>query len=480
MATPLFSNLFVFFHSAFLFFFLLLCSSKSFGFHGKTTLESMELRHSHILRTSSLLPPTVCKSSTKVIREKSSLPIVNKHGPCSGLDQDKENIAPSHAEILHQDQARADSIHSMLSQNSLENTSLQTKPGLSIGTGKYQVIMGIGSPRTEVSLVFDTASQLTWTQCEPCAGYCYYQREPIFDPSESSSYRYIWCRSSTCYQISYEGMQRGCSSSSTCLYGVVYSNTTYSVGFLARETLTITSSDVFQGFFFGCGQRNRFPNGRRASGVLGLGRGWFSILSQTANRYHKIFSYCIPPSEESTGYLKFGSAYLPSSIKFTPMSKSFEGSPYYGLDMVDIGVAGQRLNIDTSVFSTSGTVIDSASLITVIPPPAYKRLRNGFLSRMTKYPRAPAFENLRLCFDFSGYSTIVFPIITLHFDGDVEVPIDARGILYFNNIAQACLAFSENDGDNDVTIIGNFQQKGYEVVYDEGNGRVGFAPGGCS
>ena len=143
-------------------------------------------------------------------------------------------------------------------------------------------------------------------------------------------------------------MKRGCSSSSTCLYGITYTNTTFSTGFLAKETLTVSSSDVFQGFLFGCGQRNRFPNGGRAAGVLGLGRGWFSIVSQTANKYHKIFSYCLPPTRESTGYLNFGSANLPSSIKYTPMSKSFKGTHYYGLDMIDIGVGGEKLSIDRS------------------------------------------------------------------------------------------------------------------------------------
>ncbi|XWS51557.1 hypothetical protein CRYUN_Cryun12cG0186800 [Craigia yunnanensis] len=137
------------------------------------------------------------------INEKSSLPIVHKNGPCSGLNQDKENIAPSHAEILRQDQVRADSIHSMLSLKSLEKTSLQSKPGISIGTGKYQVSMGFGSPKTVLSLVFDTASQLTWTQCQPCSGYCYDQREPIFNPSNSSSYTNILCPSATCNQVSY-------------------------------------------------------------------------------------------------------------------------------------------------------------------------------------------------------------------------------------------------------------------------------------
>lgn len=447
---------------------------------GKTTstVESKDILHTHVLRTSSLLPSTVCKSLSKVINVKSSLAIVNKHGPCSQLNQDKPN-APSHSEILRQDQARADSIHSMLSLSSTEKTSLQDKPGISIGTGKYQVTMGFGSPKTELSLVFDTASQLTWTQCQPCSGYCYDQKEPIFDPSKSSSYTNIQCSSGTCKQISSEGMREGCSSSSSCVYGVTYSNTTFSVGFMAKETLTITSSDVFQEFLFGCGQRNRFPNGGSAAGVLGLGRGWFSLVSQTANKYHKVFSYCLPPSDRSTGYLRFGDKNLPSSVQFTPMSSSFQGTHYYGLDIVDIGVGGERLSIDRSVFTTSGTVIDSASLITRLPPAAYSRVRRAFEVRMTKYPRAPAFESLGTCFDFSGNTSVVMPTISLYFDGGLEMPIDARGILYVNKISQACLAFAKNGDDSDVMILGNFQQKGYEVVYDDANGRVGFAPGRC-
>ncbi|KAL4379046.1 hypothetical protein GQ457_02G038250 [Hibiscus cannabinus] len=466
---------------SFFFFFLLLCSSKnSHGFQTQTTtVETMDVPRTHTLRTTSLLPSTVCKSSPKAINEKSLIKIVNKHGPCSGLSQDKENIVPSHAEVLRQDQSRADSIHSMLSSNSLEKTSLQDKPGISIGTGKYQVGIGFGLPNTKLSLVFDTASQLTWTQCQPCSGYCYDQKEPVFNPLKSSSYASIRCPSATCNQISSEGMQKGCSSSSTCIYGVTYTNTTFSVGFLAQESISLTSSDVFRGFLFGCGQRNRFPNGGRASGVLGLGRGWFSIVSQTSNKYHKVFSYCLPSNDASAGYLKFGDGNLPSSIKFTPMSKSFQGTNYYGLDMVDIGVGGERLSIDRSVFSTSGTVIDSASLITRLPPAAYSRVRRSFVAKMTNYPTAPAFENLGTCYDFSGNSTVVMPTITLYFDGGVEMPIDARGILYINKISQACLAFTENKEDDDAMIVGNFQQKGYEVVYDDGNGRVGFAAGAC-
>ncbi|OMO74698.1 Peptidase A1 [Corchorus capsularis] len=411
------------------------------------------------------------------MNEKSTLAIIDKHGPCS---QDKAIESPSHDEILRQDQARADSIHSMLSRSSnIPKTKLQSKPGISPGAGKYQVSVGFGSPKTQLSLVFDVVSQLTWIQCQPCAGYCYDQNDPIFDPSKSSSYTYVSCPTGICNRVSSQGMRQGCSSSSICLYGDTKSNTTYSIGYLSKETLTLTSSGVFQGFLFGCGQRNNLITDGGAAGILGLGRGWFSLVSQTANTYHKVFSYCLPSKAGSNGYLNFGDANLPSSIKFTPMSSSFDGTRYYGLDMVDIGVGGERLSIDRSVFSNSGTIIDSASLITRLPPAAYKRVRQAFLAKMTRYPTAPAMEPLGTCFDFSGYSSVSIPTITMYFDGGVEMPIDARGILYFNKVSQVCVAISHTEDDNDVAIVGNFQQKGYEIVYDDANGRIGFAPGRC-
>ncbi|PKU78728.1 hypothetical protein MA16_Dca000071 [Dendrobium catenatum] len=40
----------------------------------------------------------------------------------------------------------------------------------------------------------------------------------------------------------------------------------------------------------------------------------------------------------------------------------------------------------------------------------------------------------------------------------------------------SCLAFAAAKG---VTIIGNWQQKTFDVVYDVGKGRIGFAGGGC-
>lgn len=142
--------------------------------------------------------------------KRSSLRVVHKHGPCSQLVQDKAN-APTHDQILLRDQSRVKSIQSRFSKITSASAStsktnrvrdskadLPVQSGSTVGAGNFIVTVGLGTPKKELSLVFDTGSDLTWTQCEPCAKYCYKQKEPTFNPSLSASYTNITCSSSLC------------------------------------------------------------------------------------------------------------------------------------------------------------------------------------------------------------------------------------------------------------------------------------------
>ncbi|KAF2287295.1 hypothetical protein GH714_039563 [Hevea brasiliensis] len=151
-------------------------------------------------------------------------------------------------------------------------------------------------------------------------------------------------------------------------------------------------SDVFHNFYFGCGQNNQGLF-RGSAGLLGLGRDPLSLVSQTAGKYNKIFSYCLPSSASSTGFLTFGGS--PSkSAKFTPLTTISDGTSFYGLDFTGISVGGRKLSISQSVFSDAGAIIDSGTVITRLPPAAYSALRSAFRKMMTKYPRAPALSIL--------------------------------------------------------------------------------------
>jgi hypothetical protein len=142
---------------------------------------------------------------------KASLKVTHKYGPCSQLHQDKSKT-PTHAEILQQDELRVKSINSRLSnklatgdnndlRNSEASVSIPAKSGRTIGTGNYVVTIGFGTPKKDLTLVFDTGSDITWTQCQPCSKSCYQQKEPIFNPSASNTYTNITCNSNLCSKL---------------------------------------------------------------------------------------------------------------------------------------------------------------------------------------------------------------------------------------------------------------------------------------
>ncbi|KAF8030798.1 hypothetical protein BT93_D0094 [Corymbia citriodora subsp. variegata] len=453
---------------------LIICfthKSYPYGVEGKIT--------SHTTSVSSLLPSPSCTPSTsKASIRKSTLEVIHKHGPCSPLVQDPNPL--NHIKVLLQDESRVKWIQSQSSNSSggLKASAavrLPAKSGIAIGTGNYVVTIGLGMPKNDLTLVFDTGSPLTWTQCKPCVGSCYTQSEPIFNPSQSSSYANISCASTSCSQLG-----RSRCSGSTCFYSIQYGDQSYSIGFFATEKLTITPTEVIDNFEFGCGQNNRGLFGRTA-GLIGLSDDKISIVEQTAAKYGKYFSYCLPSSPSSTGHLTFGKdGGAVSSVSFTPLSTVPQSSQFYGITILGISVGGNRLSIPSTVFSSGGTIIDSGTVITRLPPTAYGALRTEFRNAMANYTMAPALSILDTCYDFSKESTITIPLITFSFAGGVDVDLDPNGIFFVAKASQVCLAFAPNRADSNLGIYGNTQQKTFEVVYDVAGRKLGFGSNGCS
>ncbi|XP_077237433.1 aspartyl protease family protein At5g10770-like [Tasmannia lanceolata] len=428
------------------------------------------------VKLGSLLPTPVCSMPASTGYERSAaIRVVHRHGPCSSSSQPTKAAI----QILLEDECRVNSLRSRISKRVLQGqTLLPAHDGRLVETGNYVVTIGFGTPKRDMTVVFDTGSDFTWIQCHPCAAYCYPQQDPIFDSSNSSSYLNVSCNSAECSQLkSTAGNAPGCSSS-TCLYGIRYGDQSYSIGFFAHDTLTLTPSAVVPNFPFGCGQRNRGLFGKTA-GVLGLGRGKLSLVSQTAQKFSRVFSYCLPSSpSSSTGFLKFGEEANYNSFKFTPLLTQPDAPSFYFLDMMGISVGGRKLGISPMVFSSAGTLIDSGTVITRLAPSAYSALRGAFRQYMSNYPSAEALSILDTCYDLTGYDTVTVPKITLQFRGGVDVNV--KGILYGSSPSQICLAFAGNNAPDDVAIIGNKQQQTYQVVYDVARGRIGFGEAACT
>ena len=95
---------------------------------------------------------------------EASLTVIHKYGPCFQSNKEQVQVL-NHTEILLQDQSRVNSIHSMFSKNSDGNklresqaTTIPAKSGLTIGSGNYIVTVGLGTPKTDQTLAFDTGS----------------------------------------------------------------------------------------------------------------------------------------------------------------------------------------------------------------------------------------------------------------------------------------------------------------------------------
>ncbi|KAL6596622.1 hypothetical protein ACP70R_047265 [Stipagrostis hirtigluma subsp. patula] len=429
-----------------------------------------------VVATSSLKASTIC-SDPKVTPPKNgaTMPLTHRHGPCSPVTSGEK--APSLAEMLRRDQLRAAYILAKISTNGTAGElgqsalTVPTASGYSLGTPEYVVTVSLGTPAVAQTVTIDTGSDVSWVQCAPCsARSCYSQKDGFFDPTKSSTYAAFPCGSRQCAQLGGEG--NGCLRSQ-CQYVVQYGDGSTTKGTYGSDTLKLSPSAVVKGFQFGCSHSAVGFVGQ-VDGLMGLGGDTESLVSQTAAAYGKAFSYCLPPpGTGSPGFLTLGAAAGAPGFARTPMLRSPDAPTFYGVYLQAITVAGTRLNVPPAVFS-GGSIVDSGTIITSLPPTAYGALRAAFRNAMKAYPSAAPRGILDTCFNFNGFSTIRVPKVTLTFSGGAAMDLDVSGLFY-----GSCLAFTPMDQDGDTGIFGNVQQRTFEVLYDVGGGSVGFRPGAC-
>ncbi|KAG9448901.1 hypothetical protein H6P81_008866 [Aristolochia fimbriata] len=430
---------------------------------------------------SSLLPSAECIPSEGLeISRPGRLTLVSGNGPDSPLPAEERLNS---RQILVQDRARVKLLQSMIAarhrrSQPLDSSMVSSTPvnyGIpNFNTNNYIVKVGFGTPKRDMNLVFDTGSDLTWIRCLPCAsGECSRQRDPVFDPSKSSSFRDIPCPSHDCsaFKSSLHEQSTACGAPSVCDYKFDYADNSTSRGSLGSDTVSLGTPTISISLFrFGCGHDTR-GNFGTTSGLLGLGPGNASFVSQTAARLGKSFSYYLPSQDNCTGSLSF-SPEVTADVKFTPLL-DLDRRSFYFVDLKQIKLGDGILPVS---FSGAGTLMDSGTVITRLPAAAYAALRSGFRKAMANFTSvAPEDDLLDTCYDFSGYDVLVaVPKVALVFGGDVRVDVVVSGILYGTEKSRLCLAFAANAHDADYVVIGNKVQRGYEVIYDVGNKRLGF------
>lgn len=156
-------------------------------------------------------------------------------------------------------------------------------------------------------------------------------------------------------------------SGTACNFNLTYGGSSIAAG-LSQDTVTL-ANDAVPAYTFGCIQKAT-GNSLPPQGLLGLGRGPLSLLSQTQNIYQSTFSYCLPSfkSLNFSGSLRLGPVGQPKRIKYTPLLKNPRRSSLYyvnlnairvGRKVVDIPPAALAFNPTTG----AGTIIDSGKIL---------------------------------------------------------------------------------------------------------------------
>uniref|UniRef100_A0A0E0MP27 Peptidase A1 domain-containing protein n=1 Tax=Oryza punctata TaxID=4537 RepID=A0A0E0MP27_ORYPU len=354
----------------------------------------------------------------------------------------------------------------------------------------------IGDPPQRVEALIDTGSDLIWTQCSTCLRkVCAKQSLPYYNSSASSTFAPVPCAAKICAAnddlIHFCDLAAGCSVIAGYGAGAV-------AGTLGSEAFAFQSGTAE--LAFGCVTFTRIIQGalQGASGLIGLGRGRLSLVSQTGATK---FSYCLTPyfhNNGATGHLFVGaSASLGGGhgdVMTTPFVKGPKGSPFYYLPLVGLTVGETRLPIPSTVFDlreiapgffSGGVIIDSGSPFTSLVHDAYDALAAELTAQLNGSLVAPPAgddgdgDTTTLCVARREVGRVV-PAVVFHFRGGADMAVPAENYWAPVDKATACMVIGSAGPYRRQSVIGNYQQQNMRVLYDLANGDFSFQAADCT
>ncbi|KDP39593.1 hypothetical protein JCGZ_02613 [Jatropha curcas] len=402
-----------------------------------------------------------------------SVELINRDSVSSPFYNPDETDTQRLANALHRSMSRVHRFTQTISTTSAQSELISAQ-------GEYLMRISIGTPAFEILAIADTGSDLIWTQCEPCEE-CYEQDAPLFNPESSSTYRDLSCSSSSCKLL---GEESSCSRNGTCHYSYSYGDKSYTNGNVAADTITLGSttgrSVALPRSIFGCGHDNAGTFNKKDSGIIGLGGGSVSLISQLGSQIDGKFSYCLVPISSTTGTsskINFGQNGVVSGqgVVSTPLV-SKNPDTFYFLTLEAISVGNKRIEFEGSSFGTTegNIIIDSGTTLTLVPPDFFSELSSA-IDDVVKGTRVDDPNGiLSLC--YSSISEVSLPTLTVHFSG-ADVKLNPLNTFVQVSDGVVCLAFGSIESG---AIYGNLSQMNFLIGYDLEEKTVSFKPTDCT
>ncbi|KAK9274938.1 hypothetical protein L1049_022194 [Liquidambar formosana] len=344
----------------------------------------------------------------------------------------------------------------------------------------YLMKISIGTPPLEFFAIADTGSDLIWIRCTPCV--CYPHNSPLFDPSKSSTYQGLSCDSKPCTALSPD--QYGCGDTKKCQYSYRYGGKSFTNGNLSTDTFVFSSTDgqavSFPISVFGCGRYNGGQFTGAEAGIVGLGGGSLSLVSQLGDKIEHKFSYCLLPwTASSASKLRFGMEAVISAgegVVSTPLVSRSNQPTFYYLNLEGISVGDKRVPWSSTAQGEGNIVIDSGTTYTMVELNFYNNVEAAIREAIALQPVQAPPQSFKLCYATSSAGADgLIPDMIFHFTGaDVRLkPFNT--FVKINDLE--CLSIMPSD---DISIYGNVAQVNFQVEYDLGRKQVSFAPADCT
>lgn len=426
------------------------------------TPRNMESIHTTILYFTLLL--ATAKAFDPCASSKSDLSVVNAYGKCSPFTRNPSSSwFNTFMDMANHDPKRVAYLSSLVAQK----TSVPIAPGQQVlNVGNYLVRVKIGSPGQLMFMVMDTSNDFAWVPCSGCSGCS----STVFNPNTSTTYGPLDCSIPECSLVS--GLSCPTTGSVACSFNRSYGGDSSFSAILSRDDLRL-ATDIVPDYAFGCIKAisgGSIP----PQGLLGLGRGSMSLLSQAGALYSGVFSYCLPSfkSYYFSGSLKLGPIGQPKISKTTPLLKNPHRPSLYYVNLTGISVGKVQVPISPELLmfdsnTGAGTVIDSGTVITRFVQPVYNVVRDGFRKQVTgPFSSLGAFDT---CFPVTHEN--IAPAITFHFTGmDLRLPME-NTLIHSSSQPLACLAMAAapNNVNSNLNVIANYQQQNLRILFDTVN-----------
>lgn len=240
---------------------------------------------------------------------------------------------------------------------------------------------------------------------------------------------------------------------------------------------------------FGCGHNNTGGFNVNEMGIVGLGRGPLSFISQMTPHLggRKMFSHCLVPlhtDPNTSSKISFGvgSEVTGTDVVSTPLviTDQHQDPTYYfvTLNGMSVGNVYVPFSNQTTTVSKGNMFLDSGTPPTIVPRDFYVRLESEVKTAVP--PELTPITNPtlgdQLCYG-EGVQ-MKGPILTAHFDGNGDVQLKQKSIFIEAKPGVFCFALVPTDSDGG--IFGNFAQTDYLIGFDIDQRTISFKPTDCT